>query len=202
MLENTELRKVHQSLVADKKFLEEEEFWSLHRNLIAQEEEKLQQQRGPLNQLLADVRATTEGHSGSIGFKIDSKITESIFRLFPGVKAKYEEYVPAKRTREEFWSIYFQADFFHRKMEKSSAGATEVQIFERYQKELEEELRKAKKQRIDTGVLTDLSRTEEDRPESYSKKLDSSLQPSTSQKTFQVADRLHHHANVVLHPDA
>jgi len=96
LLANSELRKIHRSLVVEKEFLEEEEFWSLHRNLVQQEEEKVQQHRGPPNQLLADVRATTVGQTGSIGFKIDSKVTESIFRLFPGVKTKYEEYVPDK----------------------------------------------------------------------------------------------------------
>jgi len=75
-------------------------------------------------------------------------------------------------------------------------------MFERYQRDLDKEIREFKKRRVDTGVLTDLSRTEEDHPESFAKKLDSSYHTGAIQKTFQVANRLHHHANVVLHPEA
>jgi len=118
------------------------------------------------------------------------------------VKSAYEENVPDKISKEKFWSIYFQADFFYRKSERATNSGEEEQIFKRYLNELEDEVKTAKKQRVDTGVLTDLSRTEEDHPESFLQQKDSSMQSGPTTKTFQMANRLHHHANTVLHPEA
>lgn len=62
---------------------------------------------------LADIKPQTDGCNG-LKYNLTADIIDCIFKTYPAVKRKYDEYVPAKLSQSEFWTKFFQSHYFHR----------------------------------------------------------------------------------------
>lgn len=62
---------------------------------------------------LADIKPQTDGCNG-LKYNLTADIIECVFKTYPAVKRKHNEYVPAKLNESEFWTKFFQSHYFHR----------------------------------------------------------------------------------------
>lgn len=52
--------------------------------------------------------------SNSIRYNLNDEMKEIIFRTYPAVKAKCLELCPSQMSEKEFWTEFFQSQYFHR----------------------------------------------------------------------------------------
>lgn len=111
LTENPNLLQMYKDLVITK-VLTSDEFWSTHaKDYTKQSAQK--QDIGVSAAFLADIKPQTDGCNG-LKYNLTSDIIECIFKTYPAVKRKHDEYVPAKLTESEFWTKFFQSHYFHR----------------------------------------------------------------------------------------
>ena len=63
--------------------------------------------------LKADIKPQTDGCNG-LKYNLTVDIIDCIFKTYPAVKKKHQEYVPNKMSESDFWTKFFQSHYFHR----------------------------------------------------------------------------------------
>jgi transcription initiation factor TFIIH subunit 1 len=108
---NPELRQLYEALVK-KDVITNEEFWSQHKDMLPTMEK---QQTGLKNSfILKNFYKDDTVH-------ITATAMKQIFVQYPGVKAKYEQFVPHSVSETEFWTRFAKA-FYLNQTRKSHEG--------------------------------------------------------------------------------
>ncbi|CAM9482075.1 unnamed protein product, partial [Chrysoparadoxa australica] len=109
---DSELRQQYAGIVGAG-LLTEEEFWEGRQGMLEAEHARVgASKQGISNQLLADVRGTVENNKQT--FKLKAAQIHAIFVTYPAVLKAYQAKVPHELTEKEFWTKYFQSQYFHR----------------------------------------------------------------------------------------
>ncbi|XP_014213223.1 general transcription factor IIH subunit 1 [Copidosoma floridanum] len=90
-----------------------EEFWTQHAPQYTQAKQVPKQDIGVNSAFLADIKPQTDGCNG-LKYNLTVDIIECIFKTYPAVKKKHQEYVPHKMSESDFWTKFFQSHYFHR----------------------------------------------------------------------------------------
>lgn len=122
LTENPHLLQMYKDLVITQ-VLTSEEFWSTHAKQYTQHQSGQKQDIGVSAAFLADIKPQTDGCNG-LKYNLTSDIIECIFKTYPAVKRKHNEYVPAKLSESEFWTKFFQSHYFHR--DRITAGTKDI----------------------------------------------------------------------------
>uniref|UniRef100_A0A915JYX8 BSD domain-containing protein n=1 Tax=Romanomermis culicivorax TaxID=13658 RepID=A0A915JYX8_ROMCU len=115
--ENKHLFLMYKELVTTN-IIAAEEFWKTYAKEefkgAAEESETTakSQKVGVSSGFLSNV-VQTDGCNG-VKFTLTTDVIQSIFRTYPSVKKKHDELVPATMTETEFWTNFFQSQYFHR----------------------------------------------------------------------------------------
>ncbi|XP_003737156.1 general transcription factor IIH subunit 1 [Galendromus occidentalis] len=69
---------------------------------------------GVTGSFLVDVKP--EASDGGAGYKynLTTDTIDNIFKTYPAVESKYQDYVPHRMSESEFWTAFFQSHYFHR----------------------------------------------------------------------------------------
>ncbi|XP_077566550.1 general transcription factor IIH subunit 1 [Stigmatopora nigra] len=156
------------------------------------------QEVGISGAFLADIRPQTDGCNG-LRYNLTADIIESIFRTYPAVKQKYCENVPHNLTEKEFWTSFFQSQYFHRDRINTSAQ----DIFTECAKQDEKGLKSMVVQGV-KNPLVDLQSLEDktlDEGYGVSTPLPSTSNSNRSVKessNYAIIKRFNHHSAMVL----
>lgn len=112
LTENPHLLQMYKDLVITQ-VLTSEEFWATHAKQYTQQQNSHRQDIGVSAAFLADIKPQTDGCNG-LKYNLTADIIDCIFKTYPAVKRKHNEYVPAKLSESEFWTKFFQSHYFHR----------------------------------------------------------------------------------------
>lgn len=108
-----ELRKVHQQLVLTQ-IISEEQFWNSRKQLLEyQKRRSRNQSKGRTNELLSDVRPSSDALN-AVHYRLTADAIRQIFEECPTVFHLYQQHVPERMSENEFWVQYFRSKFFHR----------------------------------------------------------------------------------------
>ncbi|XP_072292059.1 general transcription factor IIH subunit 1 [Eucyclogobius newberryi] len=178
-----------------------EEFWANRLGGINNADSTVsdnKQEVGISGAFLADVRPQTDGCNG-LKYNLTADIIESIFRTYPAVKQKYSENVPHNLTEKEFWTSFFQSQYFHR--DRINTGSQD--IFSECAKQDEKGLKSMVVQGVKNPLVDLLSLEDKSLDEGYGLNTPA---PSTSNSHKSMKDscnsaiikRFNHHSAMVL----
>ncbi|KAL7631936.1 UNVERIFIED_CONTAM: hypothetical protein RMT77_017745 [Armadillidium vulgare] len=108
--ENPHLKELYVALVRTE-ILSPDDFW---KEIAGQYKQAL----GPTldvgvsGAFLADIKPQTDGSNGRVLYNITPEIMVAIFKTYPAVKKKHEEYVPHQMSEAEFWTRFFQSHYY------------------------------------------------------------------------------------------
>lgn len=122
LTENPHLLQMYKDLVITQ-VLTSEEFWATHAKQYTQQQNAHKQDIGVSAAFLADIKPQTDGCNG-LKYNLTADIIDCIFKTYPAVKRKHNEYVPAKLSESEFWTKFFQSHYFHR--DRITAGTKDI----------------------------------------------------------------------------
>jgi len=110
---NEELNALYSKLVLSH-VITDSEFWATRKHLLENEAMKSTNQRkGMPTELVADVRPSMET-CNAVHYRLTPTIIHQIFLEYPAVKRAYDAWVPDKLNEKQFWTKYFQSQYFHR----------------------------------------------------------------------------------------
>lgn len=91
-----------------------EDFWSIPRAeaMLLAEQHQLQPV-GISSAFLSEARPEVDG-CNAIQYNLTPEIIQSIFHTYPMIKRRYLDLVPSKITEKEFWTSFFQSQYFHK----------------------------------------------------------------------------------------
>ena len=114
-----------------------EDFWTIPRAeaMLLAEQSQLQP-IGVTSAFMSEARPEVDG-CNSIQFNLTPDIIQSIFHTYPMIKRRYHEIVPSKITEKEFWTSFFQSQYFH-KNKASNNNSQKNDIFVELAQEDEE----------------------------------------------------------------
>lgn len=70
------------------------------------------QESGLPSAFLADVQAVYDG-CNAVRYNLSADVIQAIFKIYPTVKEKHVKMVPQEMKEEDFWTQFFQSQFFH-----------------------------------------------------------------------------------------
>ncbi|KAF2356719.1 BSD domain [Trinorchestia longiramus] len=108
--ENPRLHRLYQDLVP-KNLLQPEEFW---KEIAAAYKKNLAptMEMGISGAFLADIKPQTDGNNGKVLYNLTPEIMLAVFKTYPAVKKKHDDYVPHRMTESEFWTRFFQSHYY------------------------------------------------------------------------------------------
>ncbi|CEO95142.1 hypothetical protein PBRA_003908 [Plasmodiophora brassicae] len=114
-----QLRRAYQEVVEQGKIISSAEFWRSRQHLIELERHSTQAQRVGLSSAMLSAvpiaDATQPGPSGStIAYTLSAGAIAEILAKHGAVRRAYEDQVPDKMSETEFWTKYFQSQYFRR----------------------------------------------------------------------------------------
>lgn len=110
---DNELKRQYNDLVRDSKLVTDEEFWETRKHLLAASEaSKVSSNKGMLSKLFSDIQETDQ--NGDKKLTITAEIIDRIFLMYPAVQKAYSAKVPVELSEREFWTKYFQSEYFSR----------------------------------------------------------------------------------------
>lgn len=128
--ENKHLFTLYKELVTTS-IITPDEFWkSCAKDELSKsnaEQDKSQQKIGVSSGFLSDV-TKADGCNG-VKLNLTTDIIESVFRTYPSVKTKFSQCVPHEMSEKEFWTKFFQSQYFHRDRHGKQAQATPKEFF-------------------------------------------------------------------------
>ncbi|XP_054633647.1 general transcription factor IIH subunit 1 [Dunckerocampus dactyliophorus] len=178
-----------------------EEFWANRLGSLNNTDPAVcnnKQEVGISGAFLADIRPQTDGCNG-LRYNLTADIIESIFRTYPAVKQKYCENVPHNLTEKEFWTRFFQSQYFHR--DRINTGTQD--IFTECAKQDEKGLKSMVVQGVKNPLVDLQSLEDKSLDEGYGV---STPPPSTSNcnrsvkesSNYAIIKRFNHHSAMVL----
>uniref|UniRef100_A0A5S6QN48 BSD domain-containing protein n=1 Tax=Trichuris muris TaxID=70415 RepID=A0A5S6QN48_TRIMR len=106
-----ELLKLYEDLVTTC-IIKADEFWTMFAANAMVSEAKEEQKLGVSGGFLGDV--VRSNACNEVKFSLTSEIIDSIFLTYPAVKRKHAQLVPREMDETEFWTHFFQSQYFHR----------------------------------------------------------------------------------------
>ena len=100
-----------------------EDFWAIPKAAeLLSAEQDLQQPSGVTSAFMSEARPEVDG-CNSIQYNLTLDIIQSIFHTYPMIKRRHQEMVPDKITEKDFWTKFFQSQYFHKDKKNSTNGA-------------------------------------------------------------------------------
>ena len=99
----------HQLLVKETATLSEEDFWSSHRDILAEECARI---HGKYRKGISTVMRSNLHLQGVVRLGVEEM--RQIFVLYPAVHKAYVEKVPLELSEEQFWKKYLESEYFYR----------------------------------------------------------------------------------------
>lgn len=100
-----------------------EDFWTIPKAAeLLSAEQDLQQPSGITSAFMSEARPEVDG-CNSIQYNLTPDIIQSIFHTYPMIKRRHQEMVPDKITEKDFWTKFFQSQYFHKDKSNASNGA-------------------------------------------------------------------------------
>eukprot|EP01041_Mallomonas_annulata_P005813 gene5813-11720_t len=111
---NKELKKDYIDLVIESKVIDEEEFWNSRKHILSEKEAlECSKRKGFLSTLFSDTQAIDR--DGKLLVQtVTPEIIHHIFEMYPAVRRAYDAKVPTELSETEFWTKYYQSEYFSR----------------------------------------------------------------------------------------
>uniref|UniRef100_A0A2P2I1J3 General transcription factor IIH subunit 1-like n=1 Tax=Hirondellea gigas TaxID=1518452 RepID=A0A2P2I1J3_9CRUS len=108
--ENPQLYRLYQELVP-KNLLDPDDFW---KEIAATYKKTLPptMQMGISGAFLADIKPQTDSTNGKVQYNLTPEIMLAVYRTYPAVKKKHDDYVPSRMTESDFWTRFFQSHYY------------------------------------------------------------------------------------------
>lgn len=141
---------------------------------------------------LSDIKPQTDGCNG-VKYNLTADIIDSIFRIYPAVKNKHLESVPHTMTETEFWTQFFQSQYFHR--DRINAGSKD--LFAECAKHDEKEMTEEASQTVQDPLLDIQGLSDNTLDEGFGFTFEN-MKPSTNAVNKSIIKRFNHHNTRVL----
>ncbi|XP_065180330.1 general transcription factor IIH subunit 1-like [Sycon ciliatum] len=121
------MHRLYKDLVGCK-IMTPEEFWEF-RLLQDSIDQSAQQSAGVSSAFLANLQPQIDG-CNSVRYNLNPDTIAAIFKTYPAVKRKFQEFVPDKLSEVQFWTQFFQSQYFHRdRLGAGSAAKGKADMF-------------------------------------------------------------------------
>ncbi|KAI8921401.1 hypothetical protein DFJ77DRAFT_162385 [Powellomyces hirtus] len=125
-----DLRALHGQLVVTG-IVSEDDFWASRQHFLEYQKFQKHQRKGPSGSIV-DVRPT-DSEGVDMKFRFTDDVVASILTQFPPVNRAYEDNVPTKITKQEFFRRFVESKYYQR---RGGAGApASDQFFAQYENE-------------------------------------------------------------------
>lgn len=123
--EKPELYQLYKDLVVSQ-IITSEEFWESQKLKMKKQCSNTEEQEvGIASGFLAELKPDMHG-CNELRFNLTADNINAIFKMYPGVKKRYVQTVPSEVTEKEFWSEFFQSQYFHRDRIQKSTSSKDV----------------------------------------------------------------------------
>ncbi|XP_030845510.1 general transcription factor IIH subunit 1 [Strongylocentrotus purpuratus] len=140
---------------------------------------------------LSDIKPQTDGCNG-VKYNLTADIIDSIFRIYPAVRKKHLESVPHTMSEKEFWTCFFQSQYFHR--DRINAGSKD--LFAECAKKDEKDMTEEANQTVQDPLLDIQGLSDNTINEEFGFSLDNMMKPNAVNKS--IIKRFNHHNTRVL----
>ncbi|RDD41934.1 General transcription factor IIH subunit 1 [Trichoplax sp. H2] len=189
--ENPELYQLYKDLVVGN-IISAEEFWSNRSGMLTSSSG---QNIGVSPEFLTGANVNVSG-CNTLKYNLSADMIESIFKTYPKVKKKHIECVPDKMNEGEFWTLFFQSQYFHRNRASTSNNAANELFGSGASKDFNDYLQK--NARSERDPLLDLTKSNTFLDEAFGTN-DIDGQSAATTSNAQLLQQFNHQSYVILH---